>query len=337
MGQKSEIDPKKPLSPLINSSIDTLTNFDSPSNFGGSKNFDLYDDSDPYYNAQGDISHLQDHFSDRSGNSSPVESYLSYYKRNSRANSVKYKNAASRQLITKSAPVSNKVSSSQYNKTHELGPTNTTIFNEIFTKNNLQKERENLKKQQIDYSKRLRHRANYNLNFKLPGQGHDQDENNNTIPGSNNNRKIPIIEKLRENIDKNTNLYDLSRRTTTRERIERSTKVRNRQTEYAKNNIPKPRVVKKLDNSHISNNSSGDLNSKLAERGLRANNNQNPKPFNNNFGKSNMLTNRSQSVNEKSKGQEKETNSNNNNDDGMDELLFMLARHKREQNALNSF
>lgn len=323
-----------------NSSIDTLTNFDSPSNYGAQ----LYENDHHGMIGTFDYGHGDDtgvnsiNFSDRSETSSPVESYLSYYKKASRTNS---KSKESRHLITKSAPVSSASSTTpQYSRTNELGPTNTTIFNEIFTKDDLRKERESLKKQQLDYSKRLRHRANYNINFKIPSENRDGKR---------------IIDKLKDNIEKSTksHLYDnLGKklgRTNTRERIERSTQVRNRAMNYAKDSIPKPRVVKRLNvigdgaraggalglGDSAAPASAGDIYN--FERNERANELKS-RTKNFVFGKPDQLTNtmRSQSYNEQRDNKDQEKNKTSGEDDkNMDDLLYMLARHKKEQNALN--
>ena len=77
--------------------------------------------------------------------SSPVNSYLSHYK--------------STRNTTRSAPASSSkfstTSSNSYFDSRKLGPTNLTIFNEIHEKRRTHELRSELRKKQLDYSKRV--------------------------------------------------------------------------------------------------------------------------------------------------------------------------------------
>jgi len=237
---------------------------------------------------------------------SPVNSYLSVYR--------------TRETMTKSAPALSKYSvekGSKYNDERKLGATNLTIFNEIYEKKNTAEKRNQLRSKQLDYSRRLNFQHRHALDSAPQHTKH-------------------ILSKLQENIDKAT---DGSQRTTTRQRFETMSMKRNRAVDYAKTNIPKPRVVKRLgikpeDLTHVPQFKAGKpVVKSVSSQGLRK-------------GGAGPIANKPTGTITKvrkfeadhragsPKGSKKEEKSGDNE---LDDLLeYMLDRHKNEQNKLKS-
>lgn len=106
---------------------------------------------------------------------SPVNSYLSHYK--------------STRNTTRSAPASSsKFSMGGYSDSRKLGPTNLTIFNEIHERKRTNELRSELKKKQLDYSKRV------NFQHKTTGLEATLEEQQSREMGN-------ILGKLRKNIE----------------------------------------------------------------------------------------------------------------------------------------
>jgi len=143
-------------------------------------------------------------------NTSPVNSYLSNYK---------YSNSTRpRDMSVMSAPPKLKKSQTRERlMNRQLGPTNNTIFNEIFENKETKIERSYLRKKQLEYAKRLRYLNETNQTKHRPTKG--------------------VLEKLKENVDK-----AVGDRTTTAEKRLQGLERRDRLLNYAKNNIPKPNV-----------------------------------------------------------------------------------------------
>merc|ERR1712071_661380 len=136
---------------------------------------------------------------------------------------------------TRSAPASSsKFSTGGYSDSRKLGPTNLTIFNEIHERKRTNELRSELKKKQLDYSKRV------NFQHKTTGlEG--------TLEEQESREMSNILGKLRKNIEVAT--LGKSNRTTTKDRFETSHHKAKLRENYAKSSIPKPRVFAKLMNT----------------------------------------------------------------------------------------